>query len=138
MNEYRYEEISVGLREEFSFHMTEEKMKSFQLLSGDENPMHCDEAYARSRGFKDRIVYGMLSAALFSTMAGMYLPGKYSLLENVEAAFVKPVYAGETLKVCGEVVEKNDKYRLIIVKMFILNADGHKVCRGKMNVGVLA
>lgn len=137
MNNYRYEDITVGMKEVFLYKITEEKMISFLSLSGDENPIHCNDNYAKEKGFKDRVVYGMLNAALFSTMAGVYLPGKNSLLQQIEVAFIKPVYVNSTVNVCGEVIGKNDKYRFITVKISIFNEEGIKVCRGKMDVGVL-
>ena len=137
MNSYLYEEITIGMKEEFFYNITEEKMSAFLTLTGDKNPMHCDAGYAKNKGFEGRIVYGMLNASLFSTLAGMYLPGKNSFLHHVGVKFVKPVYIGSTVKVCGEVIEKNDKYRFITVKTSIYNQESIKVCRGKMDIGVL-
>lgn len=137
MNHYSYDEIVIGLKEEFLFPVTEEKMQAFKLVSGDENPMHCDEHYARESGFDGRVVYGMLDAAAFSALAGMYIPGEKSLLQCVEASFIRPVYVGSVLKVCGEVIEKNDKFRLVTVKVSVYNEDMVKVCRGRIEVRVL-
>lgn len=138
LHDYRYGELAVGMKEEFFYEVTAERMEMFRVLTGDENPLHCEKHYARDRGFDDRVVYGMLHASLFSTMAGMYLPGKNSLLEHVDVQFAKPVYVGEKLRVCGQIMEKNDKYRRIAVKMAIYNEKDSKVCRGKMEIGVLA
>ena len=79
----------------------------------------------------------MLTASFMSTLAGVYLPGRYSLIQSVETKFAEPVFVGDVLEVKGEVMEKNDTYRLIFLKVTIRNENGKKVCRGKMQIQVL-
>ncbi len=136
MNDYCYSEIAVGDKEAFSYTVTEEKMDLFFHLTGDENPLHRDTSFAEAEGYKARVVYGMLSASLLSTLAGVYLPGKYSLINSEELSFAKPVYIGDVLTVKGEVYQKNDKYNLIVLKISITNQNNEKVCRGRMNITV--
>lgn len=137
MNNYVYDELTVGMTEEFFYEITAERMEMFRALTGDENPLHCDKHYAEGRGFDDKVVYGMLNASLFSTMAGVFLPGRNSLLQHADVQFAKPVYVGERVRVCGQIKEKDDRYRIITVKMAVYNAKNIKVCRGKMEIGVL-
>lgn len=136
MNEYRYEEIDIGQRESFSVTVTEEMMLSFRTITGDINPLHNDEDYAVSKGHPGKVVYGMLTASLLSTLAGVYLPGKNSLIHEVKIKFSKPVYIGDTLTVEGIVEEKHDVYSLIILKVLIRNQNGDKVLKATMQVGV--
>ena len=136
MNDYKYEEIDIGHKESFAVTVTEEMMNSFLAITGDVNPLHNDEDYAVSKGHPGRVVYGMLSASLLSTLAGVYLPGKRSLIHEVKIKFAKPVYIGDTLTVEGVVEEKNDTYSLLFIKVTIRNQSGDKVLRGKMQVGV--
>ncbi len=136
MNDFSYEEIEVGHKESFSVTVTEEMMDKFLAITGDVNPLHNDEDYARSAGHPGRVVYGMLSASLLSTLAGVYLPGKRSLIYEVKIKFAKPVYIGDTLTVEGTVEEKHDVYSLLVLKVTVRNQSGDKVCRAKMQVGV--
>ena len=136
MNEYRYEEIEIGHKESFTVTVTEDMMRSFCLMTGDINPLHNDEEYAKSKGHPGRVVYGMLTASLLSTLAGVYLPGKRSLIQEVKIKFAKPVYVGDRLTVEGNVEEKNDTYSLIMLKVSIFNQKMEKVCRAKMQIGV--
>ena len=136
MNEYTYDEIAIGQKESFSVTVTDEMMESFRNLTGDINPLHNDKDYAISKGHPDRVVYGMLTGSLLSTLAGVYLPGKRSLIQEVKLKFAKPVYIGDTLTVEGVVEEKHDSYSLIILKVTIRNQNGDKVCRAKMQIGV--
>ena len=136
MNEYTYEEIETGHKESFTVDVSEEMMTSFNAMTGDINPLHNDEEYAKSKGHPGRVVYGMLTASLLSTLAGVYLPGKRSLIQEVKIKFVKPVYVGDRLTVEGIVEEKNDTYSLIMLKVSIFNQKKEKVCRAKMQIGV--
>lgn len=139
MNCYTYDEINIGHEESFSVELTEEKVQMFCAITGDKNPLHTDVDYAKSKNYKDKVVYGMLTASFFSTLAGMYLPGKYSLIHSVEVKFPEAVYITENcnLTVRGKVMEKNDVFKLLILKVTIENDAGKKVCRGTMKVGVM-
>ena len=137
MNEYTYDDIHIGQMESFTVTVTEEMMKLFCVVTGDDNPLHTDEEYAAMQGFDKRVVYGMLTSSFVSTLAGVYLPGRYSLIRSVELKFPKAVLVGDELTVSGEVTDKNDDYRFFTMKVTIRNAAGDKVCRGRMEIGVL-
>lgn len=136
MNSYTFEELSPGMQHTFTAEVTQEKMALFYELSGDCSPIHMDEAYARGRGYPGRVVYGMLGASLFSTLAGVYLPGEHCLLLGVECKFAKPVFIGDTLTVTGEIVETNDTFRTVKIKASIKNQNGETVTRGVIRAGV--
>lgn len=137
MKEYTYEEIEIGLTESFQVTVTEQMMEQFLQITGDANPLHQDAEYARSRQYADKVVYGMLSSSFYSTLAGMYLPGKYSLIHSMENKFLKPVYVGDTLTISGTVKEKEDAYRMLMLALLIQNQKEEKVSKGKMQVKVL-
>ncbi len=137
MNQYTYEEIEVGQKESFSVTITAEDQNAFCGLTGDVNPLHQDPDYANAKGHKGCVVYGMLTASYYSTLAGVYLPGEHSLLHSVNSKFMKPVYIGDTLTVEGTVSEKNDTFRLINVKAVIRNQNGEKVSKAELQVGLI-
>ncbi len=137
MNEFRYDEMEIGHTEAFSAEITQEKMELFERLSGDCNPLHCEDAYARERGFPARVAYGMLTASFYSTLAGVYLPGKFCLLHEADIQFVKPVYVGDVLRISGKVAGKTDAYRLLIIQARITNQNGRLVSRAVLKAGVL-
>ena len=101
MNEYTYEEIQIGQKESFKVTVTEEMLSSFKNITGDVNPLHNDEEYALEKGYPGRVSYGMLTASFLSTLAGVYLPGKYSLIHEVKLKFAKPVFIGDELTIEG-------------------------------------
>ena len=137
MNDYRYEDIKVGHKETFTVNVTEDMMAAFKTITGDINPLHNDREYAISKGHPDRVVYGMLTGSMLSTLAGVYLPGKRSLIQEVKLKFAKPVYVGDTLTVEGVVEEKHDAYSLIILKVTMRNQNGDKVCRARMQISII-
>jgi len=136
VNEYTYEEIEIGHKESFSVTITKEMLQSFKQITGDINPLHNDEEYAKSKGHPQVVAYGMLTASFLSTLAGVYLPGKRSLIHETNVKFAKPVYVGDTINIEGIVDEKNDTFSLLMIKFNMRNQNGVKICRGTMQVGV--
>lgn len=68
----------------------------------------------------------MLTTLLYSTLVGVYLPGKRCLLRSVETKLLFPVYIGDNLTVEGKVIEKPTEYRIITIKAIIRNQIGKK------------
>ena len=141
MNEYMLSEIDIGMEASFTKTVTVEMENSFREISGDDNPLHKDDEFARgiSNGkFKSHAAFGMLTASLYSTMAGLSLPGKYSLIHSFdELSFMNPVFVGDELEVNGKVIDKNEDLRLIFLKVVIKNQDKKVVSRAKMKVLVM-
>ena len=141
MKEYRLEDISVGMTESFEKAITIEMEDSFRRICGDENPLHREDDFAKTisgERFERHVSFGMLTASLYSTFAGMYMPGKYSLIHSFEElSFMKPVYAGDTLTVEGTVVDKDEDLKMIRVKVKMKNQAGTTVSRAKMKILVL-
>lgn len=137
MKTYTYNEISVGHEESFFIDISNKKAEMFRLITGDENPLHSDETYAISKGYDGKVAHGMLTASFLSTLAGMFLPGKHSLIHGVDIKFIKPVILDNgKLTVKGVVKEKSDIFKLLTIKVTIEDSHGNKVCRGTMKVGV--
>ena len=136
MNHYTLAEMTPGLSESFTVTVTEEMMARFEAITGDVSPIHMDAEYAQKRCYPGRVVYGMLGASLFSTLAGVYLPGEHCLLHGVECKFARPVFIGDVLTVSGTVTEVNETFREITVKAVITNQNGQKVTRGVIRAGV--
>ena len=136
MNAYTYEEIEVGHKESFVVKVTKEDMDRFREITGDINPLHRDETYAREKGHESCVVFGMLTASYLSTLAGVYLPGERSLIHSVNTKFSGAVYVGDELTIEGTVKEKNDTFRFIVVKVLIKNQKGEKVLKAEMQIGV--
>ena len=136
MNHYTLADMTPGLTESFTVTVTAEMMEQFCAITGDVSPIHMDEDYARGRGYPGRVVYGMLGASFFSTLAGVYLPGEHCLLHVVECRFARPVFLGDTLTVTGTVVSVSEAVAEAEIKAVITNQDGKKVTRGVIKAGL--
>lgn len=141
MNNYKFSDLSVGMKASFERMITKEMEDAFRSISGDENPLHDNDAFANeiSNGvYQKHVSFGMLTACLYSTIAGIYLPGENSLIHSFEElSFLKPVFAGDTLKVEGKIVDKLDDLKLIRLKAVIKNQDNKIVSRARMKVLVM-
>ena len=141
MNEYKYADIKLGTKEFFQKTITIDMENKFREITGDLNPLHYDDIYAKevSDGkYNNHVCFGMLTASLYSTLAGMYLPGKYSLIHSLEdLSFKAPVFCGDELTISGEVIDKIDLLKLIIIKLTIKNQNHKTVSNAKMKVIVL-
>lgn len=136
VNDYSYKEIEIGQTASFEVTITEAMRDMFREITGDVNPLHNDIEYARKLGHDNCVAFGMLTASFLSTFAGVYLPGKKSLINSVETKFERPVYVGDTISVEGKVTDKNDTFGLLEIKVIMKNQSGKKVCKAKMSVMV--
>lgn len=137
MNTYTFDELKVGMSESFQVTITEAMLDSFKGITGDVNPLHNDEEFAKAKGHVGRVAYGMLTASFLSTLAGVYLPGEKSLIQQVETKFASPVYIGDELTVKGEIAELVESVQRLTLKVTITNQNGKKVLRGKMEILVV-
>ena len=137
MNSYKFVDINVGLEESISVRVNSEKLDKFLKISGDINPLHTDAEYSKSKGFSDRVVYGMLTSSFFSTLVGVYLPGKYCILQGVDIQFSQPVYIDDILTITGKVSYINEAYKQLEIKAVIINQDNKKVSKATIKVGVM-
>jgi acyl dehydratase len=78
----------------------------------------------------------MLTAAFYSTLAGMHLPGKYALIHGVDVEFTAPVLVGDQLTVSGTIVQLVEAYRRMEIKARIRNGAGETVSRARLKVGL--
>lgn len=127
MNDYGIDDLRSGLSASFQREVTEGMLDAFRKLSGDDNPLHCDDAYARACGYPGRVAYGMLTASLYSTLAGVHLPGRRCLLDSVDAKFRSPVFPGDVLTVEGEIALVREDLGVVKIRASIRNQKGDKV-----------
>jgi 3-hydroxybutyryl-CoA dehydratase len=133
----RIEDFQVGQHVTLTKTFTEEDMQRFVAITGDVNPLHVDEEFARKTKFGRRVLQGMLTASIFSTMVGMLLPGAGAIYRSQTLHFLLPVYLGDTVT-AHFVVRAIDraKHRLTI-DSWIENAAGERVIEGTCEAGLL-
>lgn len=102
---YGFDELKVGMSALYSRTITDTDLRNFSGVSGDTNPMHLNEEYARTTVFKGCIVHGMLTASLLSTVIGTMLPGPGCIYVSQSLYFKAPVHVGETVYAKATVTE---------------------------------
>jgi len=110
---YSAEDIKVGMSESFTKKVSERDVELFGEISGDINPVHFDEDFAKKTIFKGRIVHGVLSASLISTVLGMKMPGPGTIFLSVSTRFKAPVRIGDTVVALCTVREVQPKRRIL-------------------------
>lgn len=108
---YTIGELKVGMTASHEHVVTAQDVEAFAAVSGDHNPVHLDEAYAKTTRFKGRIAHGMLVASYISTVLAAKLPGPGTIYLGQTLTFKAPVRLGDKVDVrvtVSEVVpEKN-------------------------------
>lgn len=111
-----YEDLEVGQTASLAKTFTDADIVMFAGVSGDTNPVHINEEYAKTTMFKGRIAHGMISAALISAVFGTKLPGPGCIYVNQSLKFRAPVRIGDTLKAVVEVTEKIEDKKFVAFK----------------------
>ena len=117
---FSYDDIEVGNDYSFKKSFSKDEVIQFSKLSGDTNPLHIDEKFAKESIFGKNIVHGMLISSLFSRIIGVYCPGERSLYLSQTLSFRKPLFIDEEILVKGEVVKKYDSLKIIEMKTEII------------------
>ena len=133
-----FDEITVGESRSFERTVDVADVEAFARLSGDYNPLHMDEVYARATPFGGRIVHGMLVASFFSALVGMLLPGRYCLYLSQSIAFKRPLTVGGSMTVTGTVVRKSPGAHTLSIETVVDDGSGVRLIEGMAQVRVLA
>ncbi len=130
-----FEDLSVGMREMLMKTVMNEDVIGFANLSGDHNPIHLSEHFARKTRFGERIAHGLYTASLISAVLGMYLPGPGAVYLSQTLNFRGPVRIGDVLTITVEVAEVNPEGRRVLLRCECL-VDGKVVLDGEARVTV--
>ena len=129
-----FDEIEVGDAAEVEHTLTQKDIQLFAVMSGDVNPAHLDEEYARSDMFHKIIAHGMWGGSLISTVLGTQLPGPGTIYVHQDFDFRRPVGIGDTITARVTVTKKDDKKKRLTLACVCLNQDGKEVITGTAEV----
>ncbi|HIJ56986.1 MAG TPA: MaoC family dehydratase [Deltaproteobacteria bacterium] len=124
-------ELKVGESAEFTKTISESDVYLYAGVTGDLNPAHINEEYAKNTFFKTRIAHGLLSAGLISTVLGNELPGPGSVYIRQELNFLAPVHIGDTVTAQAEVIEILSEENRVKLKTACINQNGVTVLDGE-------
>lgn len=128
------DQLEVGQKASFTKTVTEADVYNYAGVSGDFNPAHMNEEYAKNTAFKTRIAHGMLSAGFISAVLGTKLPGPGTIYLNQDLRFTKPVHFGDTITATITVEELIKEKNRAILKTVCTNQDGDVVVEGTAKV----
>lgn len=126
--------ISVGQSASFTKTITESDVYTFAGLSGDLNPAHINEEYAKGTRFGGRIAHGMLSAGLISAVIGMQLPSPGTIYMGQTLKFLSPVRIGDTVTATVKVTSIDEQRRRAVLETTCTNQEGTLLISGEAKV----
>ncbi len=129
-----YEELNIGASESYTKVITREMVQQFAEISGDTNPVHLDEEYAKGTIFKENIAHGILVTGLISRVLGCQLPGYGAIYMAQSVKFLRPVKIGDEITATVEVIAKEDKKKTVTLKTTCKNQLGKVVIDGEATV----
>jgi 3-hydroxybutyryl-CoA dehydratase len=124
-------ELKIGDVAEFSKTVSESDIYLYAGVTGDFNPAHINEDYAKQTFFKTRIAHGMLSAGFISTVIGNKLPGTGTIYVAQNLEFLAPVRIGDTITARVEIIDITDKKNRARLKTTCSNQEGTRVLDGE-------
>ena len=114
--------------------ITDEDIRKFADASGDHNPLHLDEEFAKTTRFGRRIAHGMLSASLISAVIAGELPGEGSIYLAQTLQFVAPVFPDDIVTAKVTIVSQREDKPIVKLATLCTNQHGEVVIKGEATV----
>lgn len=114
--------------------ISEDDIRAFANATGDHNPLHLDEEFAKQTRFGKRIAHGMLSASLISAVIANDLPGPGSIYLGQTLQFVAPVFPGDTVTARVTVTSIREDKAIIKLETVCSNQRDEVVIKGEATV----
>lgn len=128
--------LEVGDKASLSRVVSESDIEDFARITGDFNPVHIDEEYAKNSPFGGRIAHGMLSAGFISAVFAMKLPGPGAVYREQSLRFLAPVKIGETITATVEIQQIDSNKKNAEFKTWCENQDGVVVLEGVAKISL--
>jgi 3-hydroxybutyryl-CoA dehydratase len=125
------EQLEIGKIYETRIIITQEMVEHFARATGDYNPIHMDEDYARGTIFKTRVVHGMLHAGIISGIIGTHFPGAGTIYLAQTLKFLKPVFIGDEVTYRLKILEYLQKKNRLRLETVCINAKGETAVNGE-------
>lgn len=126
-----FDEIAIGDSASLTRGLSKLELEGFAAVSGDFNPTHLDEAYAKSHGLRAPVAHGLWTASLLSNLLGTRLPGAGTVYVTQTLEFLAPVFLGDTVTATVTVANKDAERSLVELDCRCVNQAGEPVLAGK-------
>lgn len=124
------EGFKIGDQKSVTVQITEKMVQQFAEMSGDFNPIHMDEEYAKNTRFGRRIAHGMINAALISRTLAMELgPGGIYLSQTLK--FLHPVFIGDTVTIELTVASMREEKGIASIDTIVKKSTGEICVKGE-------
>ncbi len=127
-------ELEIGMSASQSKTITETDIVLYAGITGDFNPMHINEEYAKTTRFGGRIAHGGLIEGLIAPVVGMKLPGPGTIALERTVRFKAPGRIGDTITVTATVAEKIVEKNIVVMKAEWKNQRGELVMEGSVKL----
>lgn len=117
--------------------VTEADLRDMAKASGDYNPIHLDEAYAKTTPFGGRIAHGLFCTGMISALLGNDLPGEGTLILKEELRFLKPVFLGDTVRASVTILRLDPEKKRILLRCLCENQAHQTVMDGLIETKLL-
>ena len=128
--------MEVGSRYQLIFNLQENIYEGFIDLFHDDNPLHVDSNFAKSKGFDDKVMHGNILNGFVSYFIGKSLPIKNVVIHSQEIKFKMPVYLNQVLDFEAEISDYFESVKTYQFKFKFLH-EGKIVAKGKIQIGVI-
>jgi 3-hydroxybutyryl-CoA dehydratase len=114
------EDLKIGMTASYAKTVTEADVVLFAGISGDTNPVHLNEEFAKETMFQGRIAHGMLSASFISTVLGTKLPGPGAIYLSQNLKFKAPVRCGDTVSATATITDIVTEKKRVVMQTICL------------------
>lgn len=123
--------LQVGDTASMTKTITDEDISAFAGLTGDHNPVHLDDEFAKTTRLGRRVAHGMLVASLISSVLANDLPGVGTVYLGQTLSFIAPVYPGDTVTARVTVTKVREDKPIVTLETVCTNQSDETVIRGE-------
>ena len=128
--------MEIGLEIKHQFIINNRVYNGFKSTFEDENILHVDSFYAKSKGFKNKVMYGNILNGFLSHFVGELLPIKNVIIHKQNIAFHKPCYLDDVIIFDAVLKDKYDSVKAFLFK-FKFTKNGQLIAKGNIQIGLL-
>ena len=131
-------DIKIGDKFAKNRTVTDELIREFAEVSGDYNPIHLDDEFAKTTRFGRRIAHGMLSGAFISAVLGYEFKERRIVYLSQTMKFIAPVFIGDTVTAAATVTKIREDKGIVVLETVCTNQNGETLVKGEAAVMILA
>jgi acyl dehydratase len=131
-------DLKIGDKFSTTKQITDAVVRAFADLSGDYNPIHLDEEFAKTTRFGKRIAHGMISGALFSAVLGYKFKERRVVYLSQTMRFIAPVFIDDTITATATVTHIREDKPIVTIETVCTNQNGETVVKGEAKIMILA